>query len=84
MRFRGGIAKKVGGIGALVVIVNQSVTFFKGGTFKKYFQKRGWYPLKSPVQFCAFSPKGAKAPAAAKANQTVYNKISVLPIFRAK
>ena len=73
MRFRGGIAKKVGGIGAPVVTVNQSVTFFKGGT-----------PLKSPVQFCAFSPKGAKAPAAAKANQTVYNKISVLPIFRAK
>ena len=34
MRFRGGIAKKVGGIGAPVVIVNQSVTFFKGGTFK--------------------------------------------------
>lgn len=35
MRFRGGIAKKVGGIGAPVVIVNQSVTFFKDGTFKK-------------------------------------------------
>ena len=68
MRFRGGIAKKVGGIGAPVVTVNQSVTFFKGGTFKK----GGWYPLKSPVQFCAFSPKGAKAPAAAKANQTAY------------
>ena len=35
MRFRGGIAKKVGGIGAPVITVNQSVTFFKGGIFKK-------------------------------------------------
>ena len=35
MRFRGGIAKKVGGIGAPVVIVNQSVTFLRVVLSKK-------------------------------------------------
>jgi len=35
MGFRGGIAKKVISIGTPVLTTNQSVTFFKGGIFKK-------------------------------------------------